>query len=262
MTNTKNELSIIVASCDIYSDLWRPFSILFNKYWGDCPYELLLVTESEVPDKEQYVFDTVVACGKGMGWADRLAACLDRVKTPYVILLCDDYLLCDRVDTEKIEQLLELAKKYHAGNLRMIQSPEHSRVFSESEGLGEYEKGTAYCIATQAGIWDVSFLKPLARGYNSIWEFERLGSFKCVDSEQPILGTKWLTFPFEDAVHKGKWEEAGIRLCSRNGVAIDFSRRGKMSHLEVVKKNLKGAILFANPTLIVKIQNLLGLGQR
>lgn len=255
-------LTVIVASCDNYSDLWRPFSVLFRKYWKDCPYDSVLVTETAVTDKEPYIFDKIIACGKGVGWADRLAIGLHEVKTPYVILLCDDYFLCDHVDTNKIRGLLGLAQKYHVGYFPMIKSPETCAVFSETEGLVEFKKGTAYCIATQAGIWDVDFLKQLAKGYNSIWEFERLGSFQCAGLEQPILGTRQMVFPFEDVVHKGKWEEFGVRLCDRNGIEIDFSRRGKMSHLMAAKEHLKGAILDVNPTLVVKFQNLFGLGKK
>ena len=71
-----------------------------------------------------------------------------------------------------------------------------------------------------------------------------------------------MAFPFEDAVHKGKWEEFGVRLCDRNGIEIDFSRRGKMSHLMAAKEHLKGAILDANPTLVVRLQNLFGMGKK
>jgi len=262
MKTEENILSIIVASCDRYSDLWRPFSLLFKKYWSDCPFEISLVTENDVVAKEDTVFDRVIACGRGIGWGDRLVTGLDQIKTPYVLMLCEDYLLCDRVDTDKIKHLLCLAKKYHAGNLRMIQNPKHSRIFSEIDDLGEYEKGTAYCVATQAGLWDVSFLKRLAKGYNSIWEFERLGSFRCMELDQPVLGTRKMTFPFEDAVHKGRWEESSIRLCDRNGIEIDFSRREKMTDIMMVKEHLKGAILNLNPNLIVRLQNLLRLGKK
>ncbi len=262
MKPPQQKLSILVASCDKYADIWKPFSLLFKRYWADCPYEIVLITESEVPELGEYVFDRSVACGKGMGWADRLTHGLEQVHTPYVIMLCDDYFLCDRVDTTRMEHLLALAQKHQAGNLRMIQNPMHQRVFSEAEGLGEYDKGTAYCISTMAGIWDVCFLKKLAKGYKSIWEFERHGSFQCTHLPYPILGTREIAFPFEDAVHKGKWEEAGIRLCSRNGIEIDFKKRGQMTHLDIIWKNLLGAILQLNPTRIVKIQNALGLGKK
>ena len=41
--------TVLVASCDKYADLLGPFSALWRKFWPDCPFEVVLVTESE-PD--------------------------------------------------------------------------------------------------------------------------------------------------------------------------------------------------------------------
>jgi hypothetical protein len=257
------KLTVVVTSCDKYADLWQPFSILFKRYWGDCPFEVVLVTESPLADCENPAFDRVAACGKGVGWGDRLVMALDQIRTPRVIMLCDDYFLCDRVDMEKIGRVLELAEKYNAGYFPMIRMPISTRhPFSESEGLFELKKGTAYCIATQAGVWDVGFLRTLAKGVNSIWEFERHGSFKCAGMEQPIIGMDTMSFPFEDAVHKGRWEDQGVRLCDRNDITIDFTKRKRMTEFLIAKEHFKGAILQLNPTLVVRIQNLLNLGHK
>jgi len=245
-------LTIIVTSCDKYADLWKPFSMLFKRYWPDCPYGLKLVTESPAREGD-FVFDEVISCGR-IGWGDRLALALEQVKTPYVLLLCDDYLLCDRVENAKMEHFIDLAEKYAVGNLRMIQSPRHSGLFSAEGKLGYYKPKTPYCIATQAGLWNTEFLRRLAKGYDSIWAFERLGSFRD-DLNLPIIGTQTMEFPFEDAVHKGKWENAGIRLCERNGIAPDSAWRKTLSNIDYVREHLKGAILEANPMLILKIQN-------
>jgi hypothetical protein len=247
-------LTILVASCDKYADLWRPFSILFKKYWPDCPYDVNLITESPASKKE-LIFNNVIACGR-VGWGDRLAGALEHVKTPYVLLLCDDYFLCDCVENAKMEHLLDIAEKYGVGNLRLLQNPKHSAVFSSEEKLGVYTPKTAYCIASQAGIWNTEFLKRLAKGCNSIWEFERLGSYRN-DLDLPILGTQTMEFPFEDVVHKGKWENFGIRLCERNGIALDLSRRKPLANIDYLRKHLKGAILDLNPGVIVKLQNVL-----
>jgi hypothetical protein len=260
MSFESNMLTILVTSCDKYSDLWAPFSQLFNKYWSDCPYPVYLITESPNETTPEFCFDKVIPCGK-VGWGDRLSMALEQVETPYVMLLCDDYFLCDRVDSGLIAHYVNLAQKYNAGNLRLIPNPKHTRIFSSEANLGEYDKKTAYCIATQAGIWDTIFLTRLAKGYNSIWEFERLGSFR-PDLTQPLLGTLDIQFPFEDVVHKGKWEHFGIRLCLRNGIQIDGSRRQALSDIDYVREHLKGAVLALNPTLVVKFQNLLGLGKK
>ena len=61
MTNT--DCTILVCSCDKYADLLDPFAVLWQKYWPDCPFETVLVTETK-PDQE-LCFNRVVACGKG-----------------------------------------------------------------------------------------------------------------------------------------------------------------------------------------------------
>jgi hypothetical protein len=45
---TNNNLSIVVSSCDSYSDLWNPFFTLLKKYWiGIEKYPIYLCTESK-----------------------------------------------------------------------------------------------------------------------------------------------------------------------------------------------------------------------
>jgi len=34
--------SILIPSCDKYSDLWRPFFTLFWRHWPDCPFPVYL----------------------------------------------------------------------------------------------------------------------------------------------------------------------------------------------------------------------------
>jgi hypothetical protein len=262
MTSKNARVTVLVTSCDEYSDLWVPFLLLFKRYWPDCPYDVVLVTESPVAAPEQYGADRIIACGKGVRWGERMMTALQQIQTPYILLLCDDYFLCDQVDTAKIEKIVDLAEKHRSGTFLMVPVAETHPAFSESEGLFEVKKGRGYCITTQASVWDIRFLKQLANGCQNIWDFERLGSFKCVELDQPILGTLKRLFPFEDVVHKGRWELHGIRLCERNDIEIDFSRRGKMTDLLSAKEHLKGVIQNMNPTLVLRIQNFFKLGHR
>ena len=143
--------SIIVMSCDKYADLWEAFVQCFKKYWPDCDSPVYLVTESLSYDGS--FFKETVKCGIDTQWTDRLDMCLDIIDTDYILLLCDDYLLCDKVDNTMVNSLVELAKKFNAGNLRMLPNPDTAVMFSEKFGLGEYKEHTHYRIATQAGIW-------------------------------------------------------------------------------------------------------------
>ena len=75
------------------------------------------------------------------------------------------------------------------------------------------------------------------------------------DHKHPLLAPKSYTFPYEEGVRRGKWMDNGVRLCKRNNIALDFSRRKKMNSFELAWIYFKGGILEINPTLVVKVQN-------
>ena len=256
---TNYDCTVLVASCDKYADLLNPFSVLWRKYWADCPFETVLVTETS-PCIEKGVFDRIIACGKGGDWCDRLIAALDQIKTTYVLMLCDDYFLAEPVNTKQVLKRLDEARHFDAANLRMISLPRPQLVFEGD--LGEYKKNTAYCIATQAGFWNCEFLERIARGKTSIWEFERRGSFEVADEARPILGTFTKEFPFLDVVHKGYWEKFGVELLKKNGIDYDFKKRGLPPLKILIKEGIKGFIFRIVPkTLLVRAQNLCSISR-
>lgn len=143
MTTRRNsDCTVLVASCDKYADLLGPFSTLWRKFWPDCPFETVLVTET-VPS-ENLAFDRVIACGKGRNWCARLVDSLKQIETRYVLLLCDDYYLAAAVDTTLVLKRLEQANRFDAVNLRLIPNPVTKIPYRE--GLREYRKNTAYCM--------------------------------------------------------------------------------------------------------------------
>ena len=41
------KLTVLVNSCDSYSDLWNTFFDVLRLQWHDCPYEIILNTETK-----------------------------------------------------------------------------------------------------------------------------------------------------------------------------------------------------------------------
>jgi hypothetical protein len=240
-------------SCDKYSDLWSPFVTCFERYWSDCPASVYLVTETL--NCESDVFERVIRCGEGTEWTDRLDIALKQTTTDFCILLCDDYLLCDKVDNELIQSLINITAENNAGNLRMLPDPSPNGALIGGTNVGEIIKGTPYRIATQAGIWSKEYLLQFANMHTSIWGFERLGSVMSCEFEQKILATIQHSFPFVDAVHKGKWERNGISLCGRNNVSVDTKRRQVMTNVDYIIKHGKGAIIDQFPNGVTRLKN-------
>ena len=84
-----------------------------------------------------------------------------------------------------------------------------------------------------------------------------MGSAMSVDFDPPVLCTTRHVFPFIDAVHKGKWERDGVRLCERNSIPLSFQQRPIMSNSDYLVKHGKGAIIDVAPKLVTRTINIL-----
>ena len=253
------EVTVLVNSCDRYSDLWEPFARLWRKYWPDCPFETVLVTET---DLGQGGFDRTVACGVGLNWCEMLALALGTIATPYVIMLMNDYYLIGPVDTSGVLSRLGQIKQFNAASLRLNPLPP-GRIPWRDTDLLEMPKNVAYCVTCQTSIWNRDFLLGLAKRNKSAWEFERYGSFEVGDEPRPLLVTPTKEFPFIDAVHKGYWENFGVKCLADNGIEYDFSKRGLPPFKTRVVEGLKGLVFAVVPNnWIVRVQNAFGLGAK
>ena len=247
-----SDCTILVASCDAYADVLAHFETFFAKFWPDCPFAAVLVTETE--RSSNGIFSRQVACGRGMSWSAMLVKALDTIHTPFVVLMMDDYFLSEKVDTAHFLRRLDDAKRLNAASLRLIPSPATYRSIDETFGV--YAPNTAYCVSCQVSIWARDFIRGIASATTSAWEFERRGSFMCGGEKRPFLVTRKKEFPFIDAVHKGCWEKFAVGLCAKNGVALDFSRRPPPPLKKRMVEFLKAAAFKIFPiNWIVKVQN-------
>ena len=258
--NKNSDCTVVVASCDKYADLIGPFATLWRKFWPDCPFETVLVTETAPAEG----FDRVICTGAGKPWCAMLVEALDQVDTLYVMLLMNDYFLVGSVDTDNMLRRLGQAKRFDAANLRLMPNPPGRAPFGSSEErLLEFPKNVAYCVTCQTGFWNRAYLRGIAARCLSAWEFERYGSFMVADEKRPLLVTPTKEFPFVDAVHKGYWETFGVQALKDNGIAYDFSKRGLPPLRVRVVEGLKALVFALVPnTWIVRVQNALGAGAK
>ena len=252
------DCTVVVVSCDAYADVIPPFVALWHKFWPDCPFETVLLTETVLNEG----FGRVISVGKCNDWAPRVLKALSNITTPYILLVLNDYYLEAPVNTSLVLRRLEEAKRCSALNLRLVPNPPGREPVQGSDLL-EMPKNVAYCITCQVGIWDSAFFASLLSRTRSAWEFERYGSFMIGDEQRPLLVTPTKEFPFVDAVHKGYWEKFGVEVCQRNGVPIDFAARGRPPLSVRLREGLKDLVFAVFPwTLIVRIQNLFDVGMK
>ena len=66
----ENKFSIIISTCDKFSDLWDAHILLLNQNWADRNVETFLVTDK--PTDRTFENVTVVAAGEGTEITERL----------------------------------------------------------------------------------------------------------------------------------------------------------------------------------------------
>ena len=252
------DCTILVTSCDAYQDVEGPFITLFRKYWPDCPFEVVLLTETT----ETEGFDRTIKTGKGKTWSQMLVEALKQIETPYVLMEMNDFMLAAPVDTANLLKRIEQMKQFDVVNLRLIPNPPGQRPWRETDLL-EMPKNTAYCVSCQTGIWQREYLLGLAAQNKSAWEFERYGSFMVGNEPRPILVTPKREYPDVDTVHKGHWVPAGVQLLKENGIDYDYSKRGPQTFTVRLREGFKSLIFALFPwTQIVRIQNLFNIGMK
>ena len=252
------DCSVLVTSCDAYRDVERPFITLFRKYWPDCPFETILLTETQGTEG----FDRTITTGLGKTWCQMLVEALDQIDTPYVIMVMNDLMLSATVDTNLILKRLGQIKDADAVNLRLVPLPP-GRIPWRDTDLLEFPKNTAYCVSCQTGIWNREYLRGLAMRNKSAWEFERFGSFMVGDETRPILVTRTREMPDVDTVHKGYWVRAGVNLLKANDIDYDFTKRPPQPFPVRIREGFKALIFAIFPwTLIVRIQNIFNIGMK
>lgn len=253
MTNSK-DLTVLVQACIKYDDVLQAFEKLFLKFWSDCPYDVVLSTDST--SEYSYPYSKVVET-KHPGNTIRVREAIESITTPYVLLLTDDSLLIDHVDNERFGNLIEYAKKYQAGNIRFGKGVCPYEIFNEQEELYIFKPGPYRIAMAGGGIWDTEFLRTLLNKYSDSWNFERKGSYDEYALTRKVFFTKYKDFPCIDAVGRGKWFEFAATILSINHIDIDESVRKIETSKDICKSGLKRMVFETNPNLITKIQNRL-----
>lgn len=251
-----DRMSLLVMSCDRYADLWNPMSDCLKRFWPDCPYEILLSTESLSPALET-AFHRVIHSGSA-AWSGRLLDTLDAVTTPYTMLLLDDLWPCQPIPTAAMEGILDLMERDGIGDVHLRNEGSDQRDYDKDPSYRIYASDAPYRISASASVWNTAFLRSVLRPEESAWEFERIGSSREAGRQMPVLVCKASPLSVvcdSGAVEQGKWEPQALAFAKEQGIAVDSTKRPVKNWRDRLKKSIKSFVYNANPKLILAIQN-------
>lgn len=223
MSNT----TILVASCDEYSDLWIPFFALFWRFWGDIPFKVYLGSNYRTFNDPRVKTITV---GEDENWSHGLKRMVEQIDSEYIILILEDFFLRNPVSTNDVLKCVKALKELDGHMLRLVPRPRPDRSVAGYPFLGTIRATSPYRVSAQGTLWEKPALLSLIRDGESIWEFELKGSERsqAVNSGYYCVRKAVLTYGHH-VIERGKWFRNEARKFGRMNIGCDFSKRQVMS---------------------------------
>lgn len=270
MNNNNNELlecTILVCSCDNYSDLWLPFFKLLKKNWSNCPCKIVLNTESKVYSYsglniECYSMfkNQIVPYGK------RMIEHLKKISTPYVLVLMDDFFVRKKVNEQELVKVIKWLKSDKNIASFSFQHYKDDLNCRSKKYLG-YEMRPQYGeykFNFQAAIWKKDILIKSWRKHETPWEWETIANYRTFDNKWKfyVIGNDFnspIDYGFNHSgmgIYRGKWVLESVKdIFEENDIVVDFNKRGIYRKEE---KNIQRMV--KNNILTAELRKIKSLG--
>ena len=198
----RNNIPLIVSSCDKCSDLWQPFFYLVKKNWPDFNRKVYLCTDTKSFACEGFDIVCPLRMPSGSTWSENLMSLLKGMDEEYVLLMLEDFWLKAEVDVIQLHQSEEILKNDPTvGFICLVHQLDPSPDNPTSENysnLIEYGRHTPYRVTTQAGLWRRDYLLSLLRKHESAWWFEMFGSKRSRRSDYHSFVVRKSVFSYDD----------------------------------------------------------------
>ena len=198
----RNKMTMLISSCDAYSDLWDGHVELLNRNWPKRDFEVYLVTDAS--NSRSFDGVEVFAAGSGKELPQRLGAVLARITTPYVLLTLDDYYPIVRIDESEIAQLITVMDALELDYVRLFKRPRAKRPVEGHRDLYWIDFDGNYRVNLYAGIWRVDFLRATISEELNAWQYEVSLTEKAIDYGARCVMSLGHEFETLDVVRKGK----------------------------------------------------------
>lgn len=237
-----NRLSIVVVSYDGYSDLWNDFFKLKKQNWPDCPFNTYLVNNCKSFNDKGV---KVINCGKNAQWSDRARYALEKIDTPYVCMMVEDFFISGRIDNAEVQNALDIIERnklrfYKIQTMSKIATPQYESI----SFLHTIPSNLKYGISLTTAIWERRYLLDLIgkKSYNP-WRFEIARVEEAIHS--PIPAQCLGVFDERDIFHichmvvQGKFIPSALKEMERKGYMVDTTHREVLKGIQYLRYKMK-----------------------
>lgn len=216
-------MKIVVLSCDKNDDLFEPFYHCIEKYYKNHP-EIIYITETI----QNPYYKTINKNYPLEQWTKRIREALKEIDDDQILLIMDDCFIRKQVDIDRINYLSTQLK----GNIAMFEF-EKTYDINDTEtdviGMKKRQHGADYEVSLNCGLWNKNKLIKILSGDYTPWQIEingnNYGYDFYINSGDYIIDWGYITW-LPTGVFRGKWCKNVIPFFEKEGIIIDYNRRG------------------------------------
>lgn len=165
------DFTLIIHSCDKFSDLWDAHVTLLNRNWPDRNCPTFILTDSPTDRELENV--KVLSAGEGKEITERIKYALDHIDTKYVVVTLDDYFPIYPIQSKRIERLLEIMENESYDYMRLYYRPKSGKIPTHYKDIYDLDLNGGYRVNLYVGIWTKDFMsRTLGDKVLNAWDFE------------------------------------------------------------------------------------------
>ena len=225
-----NRMAIIIPACDAYLDIFAEYVRYFKKNWSDCPFELILVSETKHFDDERV---TSLIAGNEVNWTGRVLLGVNHCDCPYIMTMMEDQFISATVNTDDILAAIDFMEKHH---IQYYRNPKHGHKQTKNNKFEDYEyackleKSGTYSRTLGIDIWERnSLIELFGDGMKSAWDIEKRFLEYSKEGHKGYFDT-WVSdkrnfLHIIETVSGGKWMVDAIKRFEELGDPVHLGTR-------------------------------------
>lgn len=246
------DLTIVVNTCDAYHDVLSIFFHALRDCWPDCPYPVVINTESRIYSHPARVHHHSTKKGED-DWGARLRATLSTIDSNYVLMLYDDFIVDAPVSHERVQQALNMLQSQAAAVVAYLIDTALPLSHSDTdEVFVAIRDRVDYRLNSAPAIWRKQDLLDYTEAGDTPWAWEVFGTYRTwgdgrvfysLNPKQPDIYS--YNHKKGGAIYRGKWvREVVEQVAQKYPLDIDWTQRGFSSDTLFEKRSLIWKVRF------------------
>lgn len=217
-------MTIIVLSCSKNEETFAPFHHCMEKYYPNHP-RVVYFTDGIINP----YYETIPIQMTLDKWTVGFREFLSKIDDEQVLLMIDDIFIRRPVDVERIKFASTILSNEYAASVNFEKSWDESDLSSIYEGFKIRKHGSRFEVSLMCGLWNKDKLLKVVERDCSPWEIEEnqdnCGFNYYINSGDFIIDWGYETFKPVGIV-KGKWARECKEFLDREGLEVDYSKKG------------------------------------